>query len=145
MEIDGVMVDVRIARLARLITEYSVSVREGDEVIIRAGIEAFPLVRELVKEIVGKGAYPHILVRDSATEEIFYRYAKERVLKHLSPLEKFIMEKMDVMISIISDSHVKPLISIDPEKLKTRSAARAELNEIFMRRQASGELRWNVT
>ena len=139
------MVDVRITRLARLITEYSVSVREGDEVIIRAGVEAFPLVRELVKEIVGKGAYPHILVRDSATEEIFYRYAKESVLKHLSPLEKFIMEKMDVMISIISDSHVKPLISIDPEKLKTRSAARAELNEIFMRRQASGELRWNVT
>ncbi|MCX8187573.1 MAG: aminopeptidase [Nitrososphaeria archaeon] len=139
------MADVRITRLAQLITEYSVSIREGDEVVIRAGIEALPLIRELVREIVSRGAYPHMLIQDSAAEEIFYRYARENVLKNLSPLDKFIMENVDAMISIISDSHSKPLINVNPERLKIRQAARAELNEIFMRRQASGELRWNVT
>lgn len=139
------MADVRVTRLAKLITEYSVSIREEDEVIIRSGVEALPLVRELVKEIVSRGAYPHVLIQDSAAEEIFYRYARENVLKKLSQLDKFIMEKMDVMISIISDSHSKPLINIDPEKMRIRNAARAELNEIFMKRQTSGELRWNVT
>lgn len=139
------MADIRVTRLAGIITEYSVSIREGDEVVLRAGVEALPLVRELIKEIVSRGAYPHMFINDSAAEEIFYRYAKENVLKHLSPLDKFIMEKVDAMISIISDSHSKPLINIDPERLMIRNAARTELNEIFMRRQASGELKWNVT
>lgn len=138
------MVDVRLTRLAQLITEYSVSLREGDEVVVRAGVEALPIIRELIREIVSRGAYPHVFIQDSAVEEIFYRYAKENVLKKLSPLDKFITENVDVMISVISDSHSKPLINIDPERLRIRQAARAELNEIFMKRQASGELRWNV-
>ncbi len=139
------MVDPRISRLAKLITEYSVSVRAGDELLIRAEIEALPLVRELIRIVTSMGGYPHVMLGDSSIEEIFYKYADERVLKHLSPIEKFIQERVDVSISIISHSHTKPLISIDPEKIKIRRAARAELTEIFMRRQAAGELRWNVS
>ncbi len=45
-------------------------------------------------------------------------------------------------ISILSRSHTKPLINVDPEKLRLRQASRRELTEIFMRRHASGELRW---
>ncbi len=139
------MVDPRASNLAKLIAEYSVSVKSGDEVLIRAGIEALPLVRELVRTIVSMGGYTHVMLSDSSIEEAFYKYADERVLKHLSPIEKFIQEKVDVSISIISYSHAKPLVGIDPERIRVRKAARAELTEIFMRRQAAGELRWNVS
>jgi len=139
------MVDVRVSKLAKLLAEYSVSIKEGDEVLIRSDVEALPLVREIYRETVSRGAYPHVMLQDSVLEEIFYRYAGEGVLRHLSPIEKFLSEKVDVSISIISSSHTKPLVSVDPEKLRIRRAARAELTEIFMRRQAAGELRWNVT
>jgi len=139
------MPDPRIRKLANLVTEYSVSVKSGDEVLIRAGVEAIPLVRELVREVVERGGYPHIMLSDSSIDEIFYRYAGENVLKHLSPIEKFVQEKIDVSISVISANHSKPLIGIDPDKIRIRRAARAELTEIFMRRQAAGELRWNLT
>ncbi|MEM1655092.1 MAG: aminopeptidase [Nitrososphaerota archaeon] len=139
------MIDPRVSRLAELVTDYSVSVRSGDEVLIRAEVEALPLVRELVRLVVLRGGYPHIMLGDSQVDEIFYRYASDPVLRHLSPIEKFIQENIDVSISIISSSHTKPLVSVDPERIRIRRAARAELTEIFMRRQASGELRWNVT
>ncbi|HDD42296.1 MAG TPA: aminopeptidase [Nitrososphaeria archaeon] len=139
------MADPRVSRLAKLISEYSVSIKPGDEVVIRAGVDALPLVRELVKVVVEMGGYPHVLLSDSSIEEIFYRHADEKVLKHLSPIEKLIQERVDVLISIISHSHAKPLIGVDPEKIRIRRAARAELTEIFMRRQASGELRWNLS
>lgn len=139
------MADVRVSRLAELITEYSVSVKPGDEVLVRAGVEALPLVRELVRLIVSRGGYPHLMLGDSMIEEIFYRYAGDQVLRHLSPIERFIQERIDVSISIISHDHTKPLVGVDPERIRVRRAARAELTEIFMRRQASGELRWNVS
>ncbi len=139
------MPDPRASKLAKLLVEYSVSIKDGDEVLIRAGIEALPLLRELVKEVVSRGAYPHIMLNDGVLQEAFYRYAKENVLKHLSPIEKFIMEKIDASISIISSNHTKPLISIKPEKIRMKRAATRELNEIFMKRQAKGELRWVVS
>jgi len=139
------MPDPRVSRLARLLAEYSVSIRDGDEVLVRAGVEAIPLLRELIREIVSRGGYPHVMLSDGVLQEVFYRYAKESVLQHVSPIDKFIMERVDVSISIVSSNHTKPLIGIPAERIRMRQAAGRELNEIFMRRQASGELRWVVS
>lgn len=49
-----------------------------------------------------------MVIVDDALDEIFYRYAGEKQLKHLSPIEKFVQEKVDVTISILSRSHTKP-------------------------------------
>jgi len=139
------MVDIRVSRLAELLTGYSVEVRDGDEVLIRAGVEALPLVREIYKQVLRLGGYPHIMLQDDVLEEIFYEYADEKRLKHLSPIERFTVERITASITIISRSHVKPLIRVDPEKLRIRKAARRELMEIFMKRHAAGELRWVVS
>jgi len=139
------MPDPRASKLAKLLVEYSVSIRDGDEVLIRAGVDALPLLRELIKEVVSRGGYPHITLNDGVLQEAFYKYAKESVLKHLSPVDKFIMENINASISLVSSNHTKPLIGISPEKIRMKRAAARELNEIFMRRQASGELRWVVS
>ncbi|MEN2975218.1 MAG: aminopeptidase [Candidatus Caldarchaeales archaeon] len=139
------MVDIRISRLARLLTEYSIGVRDGDEVLIRAGVEALPLVREVYRQVLQFGGYPHLILQDDILEEIFYRYADKKRLEYLSPIEKFMIEKIDASITIISRSHVKPLIGISPEKLRLRKAATREIMEIFMRRHAAKELRWVVS
>ena len=139
------MADPRVSRLAELLTSYSVEVKDGDEVLITAGVEALPLIRELYKHVLIRGGNPFVVVVDDVLDEIFYNYAGEKQLKHLSPIEKFIQEKIDVRISILSRSHTKPLVNIDPEKLRLRQASRRELTEIFMRRHASGKLRWVVS
>ncbi|OYT68090.1 MAG: aminopeptidase, partial [Candidatus Wolframiiraptor sp. EX4484-121] len=69
------MADPRVSRLADLLTSYSVEVRDGDEVLITAGIEALPLIRELYKHVLIRGGNPFVVMTDDALDEIFYRYA----------------------------------------------------------------------
>ncbi|MEM4580106.1 MAG: aminopeptidase [Acidilobaceae archaeon] len=132
-------------KFARLIVEYSAEVSKGDEVVIRFGVEALPFVRTLVKAIVERGGYPRLELIDEETAEIFFKYATREVLEYLSPIDKMIAEKINVMISVISFSHTKYLVGVDPERIKVRSAATRELSEIFMRRDGEGSLKWTVT
>jgi len=142
---DGSMVDPRIQKLARLIVEYCVEVRKEDEVVISGGIEALPLIREIYREVLVHGGYPLIVnLRDEVLDEVFYRYAPDYILEYVSPIEKEIMNRINVRISILSPSHTKHLVGIDPEKMKKRSRARFELHKIFLERSARGELRWNL-
>ncbi len=132
-------------KFARLLTDYCTEVRRSDDVVVSAGFTAYDLIRHLWRAIVERGGYPILMVRDDVLLETFFRYAGEDVLKHESKIEEFIMENVNVLISIISPTHTKPLISVDPVKIKIRSQARRKITEIFMRRDAEGSLRWVAT
>ena len=133
-----------LSKLAKLIVNYSVDVKKGEEALITSTYEAMPLIRELCKEILKAGGYPLLRIYDETLDEIFYRYASEEQLKHVSPIEKYTYEKIDVRISILSSTHTKHLSSIDPNKIRIRRSAQRKLTEIFMKRSAAGELKWVV-
>lgn len=132
-------------KFAKLLSEYCTTVKAGDEVLISSTYEAYPLIKELWREIVSRGAYPRLRITDEVLIEMFYKYAPENLLRHYSKIDEFIMENIDVRISILSSTHTKPLVSTDPEKMKVRAQTTAKLTEIFMRRDAEGNLRWVVT
>ncbi len=134
-----------IDKYARLIAEYCTAISKGDEVLISGTVEALPLVREIYRLAVSRGAYPRFVVDDEELTEIFYRYAPKDVLEYLSPIDRFILENIDVRIGIISSTHTKPLIGVDPSRFRIRSAATRKLTEIFMKRDGEGSLRWTVT
>ncbi|MDK6028718.1 aminopeptidase [Ignisphaera sp. 4213-co] len=133
-----------VDKYAKLIVDYCVSVRKLDEVAIYSSLEAMPLVREIWREVVIRGAYPRLVINDDYLTEIFYRYAPRELLDYVSPVDRVIAEKITVRISILSPQHSKPLIGVDPEKVKLRYQAVRELREIFIKRDASGDLRWVV-
>ncbi len=134
-----------LKKFADLILDYCVSVKKLDEVLIGASYEAFPLIRELWRGIVSRGAYPRLVLEDEVLTEIFYKYATKELLNYLSKIDEFIIENIDVRIRILSSTHTKPLINVDPERIKQRSQATRKLTEIFMRRDGEGNLRWVVT
>jgi aminopeptidase len=101
-------------------------------------------MRELWREIVVRGAYPRPVIADDMLAELFYRYASQELLEYVSPIDRFIAEKITVRISILSPQHTKPLISIDPERIRVRSKADKVFTEIFMKRDVAGDLRWVV-
>jgi len=43
------MVDPRIKEVAKILVEYSTKIKKGDKVILDAGIDASPLVREIYR------------------------------------------------------------------------------------------------
>ncbi len=134
-----------VSRLAKLLVNYSVHLKRGEEVLYRSSYEALPLAVEVVKAAVSVGAYPLVWFGDEVLQEVLYKHADEDLLKHVPGVERYIMENIDATIRVVSSTHTKHLASIDPAKIRVASAARRELTEIFMKRSAEGSLKWVVT
>jgi aminopeptidase len=135
------MVDKRIEKLAQLSVHYSVNLKPREKVLIQGTEQALPLINELYKECLLSDAYP-IVMPNLDVQYTFYKYAKEHQLKFVSPLEKFVLENIDVRIGIFCEPSPKGLSNIDPSRIRMRSASRKELAGIFYKRVAEGKLRW---
>jgi len=75
---------------------------------------------------------------------MFFKYAGEHQLRFVSPFAKFLVENIDVHISIFCDSNPKHLSSVNLDKISTYASARRELTDIFFKRVAEKSLRWVV-
>ena len=91
-----------LSRMARLILDYCIEARKGDEVVIEGGYEAYPLIKELWKYCVSRGVYPYLLIHDEVLDEIFLKYATKELLAHRPKLEELVVESVDAVINIIS-------------------------------------------
>ena len=145
------MEDVRVERMAEIITGYSSTVKRGDLVGIRGSTAAAPLIRAVYAECVRRRAFPYTDVSLPGMEEIFYQYANREQLSHLSPLRRFEVENVDVVIGILSETNTRRLSGADPKKQALTSKARRPVMETFMKRAAQYEktgkkgLRWTLT
>lgn len=133
-----------LGKYARLLVEYSARVSKGDEVLIRGGLPAVPLLKELLRRVLALGAHPTVDLSDDTFAEIFYRYASREQLEHVSPAVRVAYEEYDVLISVLSPSHTKALASVDPEKQAVRSRALRPLRDRFFEEAAAGRKRWSL-
>jgi aminopeptidase len=138
------MADFRIEKLAQLLVTYSLSIKPGDRVVIQGQAVAGPLLKAIYARVLEAGGHPLMQVSLPGAEEIFYRYASEAQLDYVPPPVELVMATYDARISIISESNTRSLSRVDPAKIVRHSRARAGLMRTFMRRSASGELRWVV-
>jgi len=138
------MPDFRIANLARTLVDYSTRIRAGDQVFIMAAPVAAPLVQELYKLIIQRGAHPLVLADLPGLNAIFFEHANEEQLRTVSPVLKQIIETFDVRISVRADTNTRELSGVDPARQAARAQAMRPLMKTAMERGAIGALRWNV-
>ncbi len=147
------MADQRILKLAKVITEYSSPVRKGDRVYITASPVAQPLTLAVIEQVIKLGGLPHITAGSGyhhldlvpGAMELLLKYGSSEQIQYLNPFEMMAVKDFDVRIAIRGDVNTKSLSNVDPKKIALLTASRRELTENFMRRSASGELRWTVT
>ncbi|MGB7536920.1 MAG: aminopeptidase [Anaerolineales bacterium] len=142
------MTDPRIENLAKILVHYSTRVKENDKVMIRGyplDPEATPLIAEVFREVLKAGGHPHIAADIENIRYIFLTEASENQLLQPDIISKMVAEEYDVDIRIGCDTNTRSLTGVKPEVWKTRSRAYTEINELWSRRTASGELRWVVT
>ncbi|MCX5998035.1 MAG: aminopeptidase [Chloroflexi bacterium] len=138
------MTDPRIEKLAELLVNYSVAVRSGDRVCIEGDASAEPLLKAVYVRVLHAGGHPIMEISLPGMEELFYRHASEEQLQHIPEPRQMIMEKYDVRIVIEATENTKSLSGVDPARIVLRQRARAGLMNTFMRRSASGEMRWTL-
>jgi aminopeptidase len=139
------MRDDRIEKLADILVEYSVEVRERDLVEIRGTYVSEPLILALYKRCLEAGAYPMIRASIPRAAPIFYRFAQQHQLEFVWETDRWLNANIDVAFSIISDVNTRQLSKVDPARQTTVARARKPLTDMWMKRSAAGEYRWNVT
>ena len=138
------MPDLRITRLAHTLVDYSTRVQAGDQVLITATPAAAPLVQELYKLILQRGAHPLPIIDLPGLPALFLEHANEAQLRYVSPVLKQIIETFDVRIAIRSDSNTRELSGVAPARQAARAQAMRPLMKTSMERSATGAFRWNV-
>jgi len=129
------MTDQRIEKTAKILVEYCNEVKKGDKVIIDSGVEAAPLIKEIYKLCIQKGAYPKVNIGISGLSEIYYKYASEEQLQHFPELGLKEAEYGDVFFSIGSPSNTRSLTSIDPKKMAVRSKITNKISEEILKKR----------
>lgn len=139
------MVDPRIERFARVLTEFSLPLAPGDYFVIMAPPLAGDLVRAVYRHALRKGAHVDVHGVLPGLREIFFKEASEEQLRFVSPAERFLLEQARHLLSINAPVNLKELSNVPPERVAAANAARAELMRRFMERSATEELRWCST
>jgi aminopeptidase len=140
------LTDSRVEKFAKILVDYSARIVPGDRVLLEATDAATPLVRELYKQILQKGAYPVPMVWDFASNDTEYlKYASDEQLDFVPPLHKMAYEEFESRIRIHSSSNTRALGSVDSKRLQRRGKALGEIIATQMRRGATGDLKWVTT
>ncbi len=140
----GTLFQSALEKYARLLVDYSVSVSEGDRVAVMGPVEALPVIREVYKRALEKGAHPYIFLSDTVSREVFYRYASGEQLSFVHPVERVLFEEYNVHVSFIASPHTKPMMSVDPGRIAAKSKAIKPLRSKFLEKAARGEAKWVV-
>jgi aminopeptidase len=138
------MVDPRVTKLAELIVDYSIGVKEGQQVLLRGQPVAAPLIQELYRLVLLRGGHPYTQVQLPGLDPIYMQHANDAQLQFVSPIDRYIVENFDARIRIMSETNTRELSHIDPVRQALYHRGQRILLETIMERSGQGTLRWNV-
>jgi aminopeptidase len=136
------MADMRVQRLATVILDYTTRVKHGDTVVIRGETFGEPLLNELYRGSLLRGAHPYLEVWLPNQHELFFRHAENHQLDYVYPEIRGFFEDYDVMIRVDAQANTKARSSIDPAKQSRSEVAYREVTQRYLERSSTGEFRW---
>ncbi len=139
------MVDPRVARWAETLIGYSLDIQRGQQVAIIGGMVAEPLLRELYRAVLAKGAFPSLIPSLPGTVADLLTIGNDDQLGYLSPVDRFAREQADALVNVLAETNTRALSAIDPARQRVLQQGRAPLLEATMRRAAEGSFRWVLT
>jgi aminopeptidase len=134
--------DPRIGKLAEVMVDYSLSIKKGDSFKIRGPQQALPLIKEVYRLALKRGANPYVEYTNETLSELMLKEASDEQLKYVHPLDIDEAKMMDAYLHIWCSENTKFLSNVDPSRQAIAQSARKEFLEIFFRRVADGSMRW---
>ncbi len=139
------MTDPRIETWARVLVGYSVEVRPGDVVAITGGVAGEPLLRAVYREVVARGGNPVLMPSFTGLAAELVASGSDEQLRYVSPVERFARERADALVIVSAETNTKSSSAVDPARQRVYERARTDLRQTYLRRAATGELRWTST
>jgi len=136
------MQDPRLEKLADVLVNYSVGVKKDQLVRINATPLTSPLTAAVFRKVVEAGGHPLVRMNLEELSEIFVSRGSDEQLKYVNPVTQFEYERIDATIGFWAEENTKLLTNCDPKRISMMEAARKPLMDVFMKRAASGKLKW---
>jgi aminopeptidase len=114
---------------ARLLCDWSVAIRAGDQVLLAGALRSFPLVRALHNAVLERDAWPLVRLSPESLAEDFYIHARDRHLDGYAPIELGETQHADALIAVQGPSNTRALSGIDPGLIARVGRARAPVQE----------------
>ncbi|HYE81482.1 MAG TPA: aminopeptidase [Clostridia bacterium] len=110
------MMDHRISRFADMLLGHSLSVKEGENVVIRSGYLAKPLIDEFYRKAIDRGANVFVHVLADNQRKYFMENASKKQLENISTIYEDVYEKADAVLVIEAPENTKHLSNVPPRK-----------------------------
>jgi aminopeptidase len=136
------VIDDRVERLAQLVVEYSLDLREGQVLRISGTDSAEPLIAALHRAAIRRGAHPYAQIQLEGTHELLVAEGSEEQLTYVAPGELEEMEAIDAAVSIWSTRNTRSFTRADPDRHQRFIAARRGVVNRLWERIARGEVSW---
>jgi aminopeptidase len=134
------MVDERVAKLARVLVDYSVEAKEGEQVVIFGEIGAQPLIKALYTRLLKVGAFPVLQVGLPGAQELFFENARDIHYEKIPSIRRFVSDEADAQIGIRAPSNTRALANVDPRKQQALAELNKPLSETMLEKN-----RWVLT
>lgn len=137
--------DVRVQKLAKLLIKYSLGIKKGDYLFIKAESVSEPLVKEAYKQAVLEGALVETMISLEGLTETYLKNAAMEQLNTPSKLSSWAFKNMTAYLYIWGHYNTKEFAGVSPERMAAYVKNQREWRAIFDERTRNGEMRWAGT
>jgi aminopeptidase len=124
------MTDPRLKKLANLLTDYSVEVKDKENVlIVLYGTEGMPLLKEVYRNCIKKGAFTKYEIVESELNKVFFDEASKHQLEYMSKTRLQEAKETDVLIQIVAESNRMELANSDQKKIMIKRKATKKISD----------------
>jgi len=121
--------DTRTQKLAKMVVDYFLKVKPGENVIISGSTEAQDFIRMLYEEVLLRNAYPILNVSLPNLAPFYYKHATDEQLKHFPKTWDYTIRHTQKYIGIDTDYNTRELSSADPKKIALRGKVTHPITE----------------
>ncbi len=115
------MQDLRVNKLAKVLVNYSCSLKKGEKVLIEAKGIDYMLVNAIIREVYDVGALPFVEIYDNrVTRELMLGNSKQ-LAQLKAKFDSARMEQMDAYIGIRGGENCNELSDVPEDKMKVES------------------------
>src|SRR4051812_5302957 len=122
-------------RFAGLLAGYCLEVRAGQQVLVRSTTLAAPLLLELQRAILERGAWPLLRVELPGQAEGFYAHAQEAQLDAFPGLALREAKECDATVGIQAPENTRALAGVDPARIARLARGRREVREAMLKKR----------
>ena len=124
--------DLRTQKLAKIVVDYSVNIRSGENVVISGSVEAQDFIVALYKEIILKGAHPILRIGLPGLSPFFYKYAKKHQIEKFPEHFDYLVKNSQKYIGIITETNTRELTSVDSKKIMERQKVTRPISDYIV-------------